>query len=133
MEIRSSSLVRAAGAALAAASGGRTSWTTRALILAGSDLAARRLDPVGLQPLAITPGADLDVLVSVDSDVVTAATGAASWSALNLLVDAGARAARLPAPVRAAAVGVGVYLADVAVSRAQRQAADAEMGFADVS
>lgn len=78
MEIRPSSLVRAAGAALAAAAGGRTSWRTRALILAGPDLAARRLDPVGLQPLAITPGADLDVLVSVDSDVVTAATGGAS-------------------------------------------------------
>lgn len=48
-------------------------------------------------------------------------------------MDAGARAVRLPAALRAAAVGVGVYLADVAVSRAQRQAADAEMGFAGMS
>ncbi|HEY0952685.1 hypothetical protein [Nocardioides sp.] len=125
MQVRPSSLVRASGAALAAALGGQTRRTTRALILAGSDLAARRLDPVGLQPLAISPSADLEVLVSVEPEVVSAITGAASWATLNLLVDAGARGMRLPAPLRAALVGTAVYAADVAVSRAHHVAVDA--------
>lgn len=125
MQLRPSSLVRATGAGTAAALGGRAPAAVRVLLLAGSDLAARRLDPVGLQPLAITPSADLDVLVSVDSDAVTAATGALSWTVLNLLVDAGGRMTRIPAPMRAAIVGVAVYVADVAVTRAQDTAAAA--------
>lgn len=117
MPIRQSSFVRASGAALASAVSGRAPRPARVLILAGSDLAAHRLDPVGLQPLAINPGGDLNVLVSVKSDVVTAATGAASWALLNLLVDAGFRTVGLPAPLRAALVGGAVYVGDVAVSR----------------
>lgn len=119
MQIRQSSLVRASGAALAAAVDGRAPRVLRALLLAGSDLAARRIDPVGLQPLAISPSADIELLVSVKPDVVTTATGAASWAALNLLVDAGLRRTRLPALLRAAVVGATVYAADVAVSQAQ--------------
>lgn len=126
MQIRPSSLVRATGATAASALGARAPRGVRVLILAGSDLAARQLDPVGLQPLAITPSADLDVLVSVDSDLVTAATGALSWTALNLLVDAGGRMARLPAPLRAAVVGIAVYVADVAVAGAHETAASAQ-------
>lgn len=122
MQIRPSSLVRAAGAAVAAAVSGPAPRGARVLILAGSDLAARRLDPVGLQPFAISPSANLDVLVSGDADVVTAVAGALSWTALNLLVDAGGRMAHIPAPVRAALMGASVYVADVAVSRAHETA-----------
>jgi len=125
MKIRPSSLVRASGAALATALSGRAPRSSRVLLLAGSDLAARRIDPVGLQPLAISPAADINVLVSVEPDAVAAVTGAASWAALNLLVDAVARVTRLPAPLRAAVIGVGVYVADVAVSRAHDTAVDA--------
>ncbi len=117
---------------LATAASGRAPRTARVLLLAGSDLAARRIDPSGLQPLATTPSGDLDVQVSVEPDVVTAATGAASWTALNLLVDAAARAARLAAPLRAAVVGLGIYAADVAVSQAHEHAEVAEVAEMDV-
>ena len=122
MPLRPSSVIRAVGAGLATALDGHAPRSVRAVLLAGSDVAARRIDPVGLQPLAITPAADLNVLVSVDPDLVTAATGAVSWAGLNLLVAAGVRRLPLPAFVRGLAVGVGVYVADVAVSRAQAHA-----------
>jgi hypothetical protein len=119
MELRPSSMIRAAGAALAATTGDRVSGRRRALLLAGSDLAAKKADPVGLQPLAITPSGDLDAQVSIKPDVVTALTGATTWAARNLGVDALLRRLRVPAVLRGAAVGAAVYATDLAVSAQQ--------------
>lgn len=112
MKLRLSSLVRAGGAGSAAAIGGRTSKRVRALLLAGSDVAARRIDPSGLQPLAVASSGEL----GAGSDVMATATGAASWAALNLLAEGVLRRLRVPGLLRGALLGGAVYVADVAVA-----------------
>ncbi len=117
--LRLSSLVRAAGTTATILSGKSPGLLRTGLLAGGTHLAAREIDPAGLQVLSITPKGDINVIsgmsgknVDEHTQFVQNVTSTASWVGANLLLARLARVLPWSRPVSAVLLGAGVYLAD---------------------
>lgn len=117
MDLRTSSLIRAGGATLATAipSSMRHRHRRRWIVLAGSDYAARRVDPGAVQLLSFTRSGNLNVLSTGAlprddrSEQVAEVTAALSWAALGSVTGFLGRRLHLPRPLAAVVAGAVAY------------------------
>lgn len=117
--LRLSSLVRAAGTTATLLSGKSPGLVRASLFAGGAHLAAREIDPAGLQVVSVAPGGTVNVLSggsgrSPDgqSDAVQVATSTASWVVANLLLARLVRVLPWSRPISALLLGAGVYVLD---------------------
>lgn len=107
---KASSLIRAGGMVVATLlpRDKRKHAVARAMVLAGTDAEARRLDPLGLSPISIDVGADAPSWQRWAAELLPSA----SWAVEGLLFIRVLR--RVPAPLLFRALGIGaiVYIAD---------------------
>lgn len=121
--LRLSSLVRAAGTAATILSGRSPGLIRTSVLAGGSYLAAREVDPAGLQIVSFTPRGDINVISGGtgkasddEAELVQLITSTASWIGANLMLAKLARVLPWSRPVTAVLVGAGVYVADDAMS-----------------
>ncbi len=108
--LRLSSLVRAAGTAATILAGKPSGLIRTAVLAGGADLAAREIDPRGIEVFSMT--ADPGSTPSDQEQLIAAATATASWVLANLMVAKVARVLPFPRLVTAALLGAGVYTLD---------------------
>lgn len=120
--LRLSSLVRAAGTAATILSGTSPGLVRTTLLAGGTHLAAREIDPAGLQILSVTPKGDINVLSGMPAKgldehslFIQNVTTTVSWVGANLLLARLARVLPWSRPLSAVLLGAGVYLADDAM------------------
>lgn len=112
MAASTGSLVRAAGAVVASILP-RRRRIVRAVVLGGSDVAARRLDPGAAQLLSVTQGGDVNLFTagpapaSAGNPAVAEASAAGSWVLASSLI--AWRIRKLPWPIRMAVAGGAAY------------------------
>jgi hypothetical protein len=121
--LRLGSLIRAAGTTATILSGRSPGVIRTGLLAGGAYLAAREVDPAGLQILSVTPHGDINVISAgtakasdAQAELVQVVTSTASWVGANLLAAKVARVLPWSRPVTAVLVGAGVFLADDALS-----------------
>lgn len=112
MPVSLSSAVRTAGPALATLVGpSKRRAAKRAAVIAGTDAVARRLGPVGITVVSITP--DPGETFSPAKQAAYDAVSTAGWTGLALLLVTVLDRLPLPRPVRALVVWAGLYAADI--------------------
>jgi hypothetical protein len=117
--LRLSSLVRAAGTTASILFGKSPGLVRTGLLAGGTHLAAREIDPAGLQVFSITPKGDINIMSAMSAKNVDQhtrfiqdVTTASSWVGANLLLARLARVLPWSRPFSALLLGAGVYLAD---------------------
>ena len=108
--LRLSSLVRAAGTTATILAGKPSGLIRTSVLAGGADLAAREIDPRGIQVFSMTP--DPGTTPTEHEQLLATATTTASWVVANLLVAKVARVLPLPRLVTAVLLGAGVYALD---------------------
>jgi hypothetical protein len=121
--LRLSSLIRAAGTATTILSGKSPGLIRTGVLAGGSYLAAREVDPAGLQIVSFTPGGAVNVISGgsgkapdYEAQMVQIISSTASWIGANLLLAKLARVLPWSRPVTALLAGAGVYIADDAMA-----------------
>jgi hypothetical protein len=123
MNLRPSSLLRAAGPAAAVLMPGGTRRRSRALLTGGTYATSAAIDPHGLQFVSVNVrGPRTPAWVAGASGPVT---GTASWVAAQQLLVPAVRRLPLPGPVAAALYGAVLYAADERLAALGRRAAEA--------
>jgi hypothetical protein len=125
MKVRPGAVIRGAGVALACLA---SDTSTRSPILLAAYTGGWFLNKPGLQVFVVIPDTD----EPWKRATVPFATSVASWSTVMLAATAALRRTRLPVPIAAIALGVGVMvvdslLADLADARAAATAAEADV------
>ena len=117
--LRLSSLVRAAGTTATILSGKSPGMLRTGLLAGGTHLAAREIDPAGLQLFSITPKGDINIMsgmsakeVDRQTRLIQDVTTTSSWIGANLLLARLARVLPWSRPISAVLLGAAVYLAD---------------------
>ena len=89
------------------------------LFAGGTHLAAREIDPAGLQVFSITPKGDINIMSGMSAKAVDRqarliqdVTTTSSWIGANLLLARLARVLPWSRPISAVLLGAAVYLAD---------------------
>ena len=89
------------------------------LLAGGTHLAAREIDPAGLQVFSITPKGDINIMsgmsakeVDRQTRLIQDVTTTSSWIGANLLLARLARVLPWSRPISAVLLGAAVYLAD---------------------
>ncbi len=117
--LRLSSLIRAGGTTATLLSGRSPGFVRAGVLAGGAHLAAREIDPAGIQVLSITPGGDVDIASPLSgragdsrSRAVQDLSSTVSWVGTNMLLARLARLLPFSRPLSAVLLGAGVYLAD---------------------
>ncbi len=108
--LRLSSLVRAAGTTATILAGSPSGLIRTAVLAGGADLAAREIDPRGIEVFSLT--ADPGSTPTEQEQLIATATATASWVVANLLLAKVARVLPLPRLVTATLLGAAVYTLD---------------------
>jgi hypothetical protein len=121
--LRLSSLIRGAGTAATILSGKSPGLVRTSVLAGGSYLAAREVDPAGLQIVAFTPSGDVNIIsggtgrtADDQAQLVQVVSSTASWIGANLLLAKVARVFPWSRPLTAVLLGAGVYVLDDALS-----------------
>jgi len=117
--LRLSSLVRAAGTTATILAGKPSGLVRTSVLAGGAELAAREIDPRGIQVFSITP--DPGSTPSEREQLIATATTTGSWVLANLLVAKVARLLPFPRLVTAVLLGAGVYALDNSLVEAADQ------------